>query len=364
MTFTADVDGYYYFQLYRNSTAPTWEDSPITYAMLNLGSTASPYSPYKGETIPVQFRTNTINQWDEEWEVGRLNTSTGEPSQATGVRTKNFVPVKPSTSYYCKCPQKIYIIEYAQDKSYLRYYTWRENETYTSNSDAYYIKFYMVDITEYGHNVSINYPSTETSYVPYLTTVYGGYLRINRDGSVDLIGEQAAYVYDGSEDEAWVNRSSDEHHEMTNSQIYLDTDAISSVYPVVTVVGGWNTMETDEIGYTTSSRTVFRIRTKTAMSLAEWKTYLSSNPFKLVAQLATPVIYHLPSISALKSYIGKNNIWSSTNEDTTVAVSEDEVIEQVTPQPLKANDGTNTLSWTAEVSGKEMEVKYKEEVTE
>ena len=86
-----------------------------------------------------------------------------------------------------------------------------------------------------------------------------------------------------------------------------------------------------------------------------------TTPLSLWIPLTTPITYHLPSISALKTFIGRNNIWTNTNEDTTVAVSEDEVIEQVTPQKLTTVPGTNTIAWTAEVDGKEMSVTYSKE---
>lgn len=48
--FSADVEGYYYFQLYRSGTSATWEEAPISNVQLERGSTVTAYEQYKGET--------------------------------------------------------------------------------------------------------------------------------------------------------------------------------------------------------------------------------------------------------------------------------------------------------------------------
>ena len=48
--FNADVDGYYFFQLYRSASSATWEDAPITNVQLEVGSSATTYEPYTAPT--------------------------------------------------------------------------------------------------------------------------------------------------------------------------------------------------------------------------------------------------------------------------------------------------------------------------
>ena len=55
-TFTADEDGYYYAQLYRAGSTPTWEDEPITHAWLEPGSTATAYEPYQGSSLSINWQ--------------------------------------------------------------------------------------------------------------------------------------------------------------------------------------------------------------------------------------------------------------------------------------------------------------------
>ncbi len=61
-----------------------------------------PYDP--GSLLPVRMEgveTVGFNQWDEQWELGYYNTSTGEKATATTrIRSKNPIPVFPDTDYY------------------------------------------------------------------------------------------------------------------------------------------------------------------------------------------------------------------------------------------------------------------------
>ena len=143
-------------------------------------------------------------------------------------------------------------------------------------------------------------------------TVYGGTLDVV---SGLLTVTQIATVYDGSNDEAWANRGSDTQHEISNANISLYDDAISSMYPV-NAVNGWQTLDVGEIGYTSTNRSLFRIKTDSAVSLSDWKTYLSNNPFTLVAKLATPVEYTLTP-QQISTLVGQNNVCG----DGTVSVT-------------------------------------------
>ena len=50
--FNADIDGYYFFQLYRSGSSATWEEAPISNVQLEVGSTKTTYEAYTApETI-------------------------------------------------------------------------------------------------------------------------------------------------------------------------------------------------------------------------------------------------------------------------------------------------------------------------
>ena len=48
------------------------------------------------------------NKWDEQWELGSIDSTTGENSATTDrIRSQNYIPVSPSTTYYLASPKNI-----------------------------------------------------------------------------------------------------------------------------------------------------------------------------------------------------------------------------------------------------------------
>lgn len=62
------------------------------------------YDYNAGEVIPFAGQnlvTTGFNQWDEEWEIGSIDYTTGKPTPDNRyIRSKNFVPVLENTTYY------------------------------------------------------------------------------------------------------------------------------------------------------------------------------------------------------------------------------------------------------------------------
>lgn len=76
--------------------------------------------------------------------------------------------------------------------------------------------------------------------------------------------------------------------------------------------------------------------------VASFKAAMSG--VQLCYELATPVTYQLTP-QEIKTLIGTNNVWSNDITSIKVAVS-NFTIEQVTPQPLKLQEGNNTVNAT------------------
>ena len=121
----------------------------------------------------VETYNRRKNVWDEQWEVGALNYTTGFPTEdSSRIRTKNFNPILPNTSYYFLDPTNggnINVFWYNINKEFIQISGWTGNREITSPSNAYYFKFIMAASygAIYNHNISVNYPSTATSYEPY-----------------------------------------------------------------------------------------------------------------------------------------------------------------------------------------------------
>ena len=167
-----------------------------------------PISGWSGVEV---YRTG-VNVWDEEWENGTFNTTTGANMvKSTQIRTKNYIPVKPSTTYYFNANPNIWVLFFDGDKNPVpngadsRYAKDGNSvslgmdvsitRTFTSPSNAHYMRFYCQAPygKTYNNDISINYPSTDTSYHPYQgesksisfkdsqgnpITVYGGNMNI------------------------------------------------------------------------------------------------------------------------------------------------------------------------------------------
>lgn len=121
-----------------------------------------------------------FNAWDEEWEVGGINTS-GEPATADNrIRSKNFIPVFPNTSYYFKSPSGLYIWAYDADKNYIGRIGSGNLVTgaSTTPSNCAYIKFvpnYPSYGTTYNNDICINLSwdgERDGEYEPYKKRSY------------------------------------------------------------------------------------------------------------------------------------------------------------------------------------------------
>lgn len=136
-----------------------------------------------------------VNVWDEAWENGTFDTTTGENINTGGainqIRSKNLFPILPNVSYYFYVPtSSAWFIFYDKDKNVVanpevtssgtvstsgNSKNIRRNNWFSvSTSNVRYIRFYMLSNygATYGHDISINYPSTDTDYHAYNGNTY------------------------------------------------------------------------------------------------------------------------------------------------------------------------------------------------
>lgn len=308
------------------------------YPMIRLASetdaTYAPYSnicPISGHTGCEVQRTG-VNVWDEEWESGEINTNTGaDATSTTRCRSKNYISIKPSASYYILAPSaNVYLFFYDRDKNYLGFHgTNRANQAVVpvnltnakdasvSFATAEYMRFRYDTTTADG--VSINYPSTDTAYHAYsgtslpiswqseAGTVYGGELTINEDGSCVLTVDRAmvdlstlSWVYDAST--------------YAFQFLYADlatcasNDITSSIYK--TAVTSDEFMQNDFRVRFVSSNHRLRVRDSRYSSSAAFVDGIAGET--LCYPLATPQTYTLPSVTMLETILGTNNVWCDT----------------------------------------------------
>lgn len=125
-------------------------------------------------------KTVGFNQWDEEWELGGYNATTGEKEPAsTYFRCVNPIRVIPNTTYYYRSPlggANVYF--YDNDGNYLSYINVARNSTFTTPSNCGYMRFRVYSYgTTYNNNICINLSKTSGTpkngdYVAYAANTY------------------------------------------------------------------------------------------------------------------------------------------------------------------------------------------------
>ena len=264
-----------------------------------------------------------VNVWDEEWEVGGINTSGQETTTSGYYRSKNYTSVLPNTTYYFKVPTTMSVMFYDSNKDFIEWTT-ANNSTVTTPSNCRYLRFRNTTAntwTPYDNDISINYPSTDTSYHAYDgdtyttdlgRTVYGGTLDVV---SGELVVDRAMVTLDGS-DHAFFNEVSQgttadgnlyiAYIANSRSGIKSDSVALSNSYEWVDA----NTTSLHRGQFNTvGSYTRFVIADQTLDTLAKWDAWLASNPMQLCYELATPQTYQLDP-QTIDLLLGQNNVWT------------------------------------------------------
>lgn len=346
--------------------------------MIRLASEADatyePYSnicPISGRTEVVAQRTG-INVWDEEWEVGYIDPTTGREQALTDrIRMKNYVRVLPNTTYYKKSPNSFWNVYFDENKTYIGYGSAGQNMPFTTPSNCHYIRsgFERVYGTTYNHDISINYPSTDTEYHAYDgstyttslgRTVYGGTLDVvSRELTVDRVGVTVSSLTTCS---ALTNGTYTSLKRFTLNPASVGgsssqkNGAISSMGVQGTAYYGAN--RSNEVG---SKDVDFAISTGgEVLAIYDDDTTLTDADFmakygtmQVVYPLATPQTYQLTA-QQIELLIGTNNIWS--DGDITAEYGQDpDALYNPTPydaSPLLMVEGYGTIGF----NGYEIEI--------
>lgn len=106
-----------------------------------------PYYEYNaGEIINNEaeaIETVGFNQWDEEWEVGGINAQGQNTTSTDRIRSKNYIPVFPSTVYYFKTKDNVYqgdVFFCDENKNFISGAWSRGNNTFETPANCYFIR--------------------------------------------------------------------------------------------------------------------------------------------------------------------------------------------------------------------------------
>ena len=145
---------------------------PISYYAYNQGSLLS----FNGNGI----KTVGFNQWDEEWEDGSITSSGVLQPISSAIRSKNFCPCLPNTTYYLRMIEGSTgqaICWYDSAKNFIIRVTDQGTRNAISPSNASYFKlslynYKIQDYVTYNNDVCLNISDTlkNGTYEPYTSS--------------------------------------------------------------------------------------------------------------------------------------------------------------------------------------------------
>jgi len=158
---------------------PTSLDDPRVQKILNGG-----YIPYNTGMIKSvnvgTISSEPFNVWDEEWELGSINSSGVLTNSSYNFRSKNYIDILPNTTYaiyYASRTgtQNITYYFYDKDKNFISYSAMTSvTSTFTTPTNAYYLMFRTSGDgaeTTYNHNICINRSSSlNGTYKPHTSS--------------------------------------------------------------------------------------------------------------------------------------------------------------------------------------------------
>ena len=290
-------------------------------------------TPTPSNPIPIYGHTglNVVkcgaNFFDETTERGTINDTTGQPTSSdTQIRSVDFCSCKGGATYYIKVGSNnsIRVFWYASDYTYLGQTQNIANATVTAPANARYFKIRGTNAygTSYQNDISINYPSTDTTYHAYNTattypiswtdTVYGG--------SVDIISgtgisDYGYLVLDGSED--WDLYSPQYGFALSIEGMKNGSamEGYSNFLPTITSSANFGI----RFGGALVNNNIYCCRIigeiEGVTDVESWKTYLSTNNLIICYPLAVPETLTLEP-QTINTLEGINNIWNDAGETT------------------------------------------------
>ena len=361
------------------------------YPMLRLATetdaTFAPYTnycPITGHTEAVIYKHNQ-NWWDEDWESGDINTTTGQPGPNSNfIRSKNYNSILPNTKYYGKKGQSGQLVVYYYDvnKNYIDF-ALPSNSDFTTPDNCAFFKIRLSGNT-YNGDVCINVfnEAINGTYFKYAgktytialgDTIYGG--TVDFDSGVMMVDrvivDLGQYDYSVTDiDNQYFTTISPRYKAPTSLSVKPNwiCDSYDIGLPTYTNSRALSNYTIGCFGDFSQNNIVF-VRDPRCSSAAEMKTAL--NGVQLVYKLATPITIQLTpqQIQLLK---GTNTLTASTGQisvtvngvsgsigavqtqanDTDAALAE--LVEQLPTAPttdgayvltVTVADGTPTYSW-------------------
>ena len=307
---------------------------------IQASGTPSPENdlPITGWTGVDVFHSG-INVFDGELEAGYLDQNTGTKVGSTNIRTKNYISVVPNTKYrvvFEKTGQSAYnmcIFFYRKDKTLVSKSWVMAGQEITVSADAYFAMFFMDSAytSASSRDIAINYPSTETEFVPYNgtvypvtfpSTIYGGYVDLVTGEvwqtwkGIDLGTQNYTKRSENTSRQVWEAFISDAKFYNYGTSAYR-VNAKCSEFDLTTSNGSWTVGKFAPALEGQNKVLVFVFQPNSFADGTECKEAMQG--IQLVYELTTPVLITTltpQQINAIKNQT--NTIWSDANGDCEV----------------------------------------------
>lgn len=276
--------------------------------------------------------TATIGKWLK-------NDYSGNMESVSGYNVSDYIKICPNTTYYKTATGSARSLYYDANKNAIggAWAVGQQATTFTTPSNAYYIRFTITDEYLNSTNINLSDASLNGTYEPYnpnshvytitwqteAGTVYGG--------TVDLVTgvltiDCARRIFDGSE---------------SGSNLLVDTDTTRCVYSASFFTPPMKPNATSTITIMADCLPVFApdyiysndvmgvSENKNAVSTGLWirvnnslltetsmeglQQWLSDNPLTIKYQLATPQTYQLTPVQ-MACLLGQNNVWADCGD--------------------------------------------------
>jgi len=348
-TFTIDSATTAYIKVFvsvnNGQTAPSGTWKPMIRLASETDATYAPYEnicPISGHD-EVDAHVTGFNVWDEEWETGGINATTGANSDGftSRIRSKNYISVIPNTQYYFLLGSTLAtsrtIYYYDANKAFISGgWVAPSGNLITIPNNSYYIRFTSNDAYggTYNNDISINYPSTDHDYHAYVgqsyntplgQTVYGGTLDVISGILTDEITtntfDNTVNVYSVSERtntvRAFIAASQFNPSMKPNGTnvVHIWCDKLAIYAP--DYVYSNDIMGISENKNATQAGVWISIEKSllSAYTAAGVQTWLGNNPITVAYLKATPQTYQLTP-QTINTLVGVNNVWSDAGEVT------------------------------------------------
>ena len=311
---------------------------PIKSLEVDVNAVQSAGTPTPASPLPmsgwsqIKVYQRGINLWNENTEIGGLDDTTGQPtSDNNRLRSADYCPIKENETVYVKKGGlgNINLFFYDASKTFLSKTGWVSgNATRNIPSGAYYFKIVLATQygTTYNHDISINYPSSDTEYHAYNPngttevinlggTYYGGHFTQDKDGhrqfevthDIKLFGDISfSRSNNGGVWDAYLF-----YAQITDKPNGGVLKCSNYDYVVQAIAS----MQNEKIVAVSTNKYIY-IRDDAYTTVADFKTANANT--QLVYPLATPYTIDLPDGQPIITLNGTNNIYAETGDTEVV----------------------------------------------